>query len=89
MQEYLQDVSARGFVKQKESVLQKSIEDAGFIITPEFIAANISCITSIKDKYEHYFYRYGTPEEKRIISINKDLEISYADGKMTIAQDCY
>lgn len=52
-----------------------------------FLKQNIQRILIEGDSFEHYFYRYGTPEEKRIISIEKEFTINQGstDNKHTMS----
>lgn len=52
-----------------------------------FLKQNIQRIWKEGDRFEHYFYKYGTTEEKRIISIEKEFTINQgsADNKHTMS----
>lgn len=76
------------FIKNVDNEIKKALILNG--INPddiEFLKENIQCISREDDKFEHYFFRYGTLDEKRIISIEKEPKINqnYTDNKHTIS----
>jgi hypothetical protein len=50
-----------------------AFQNAGIIIlNDDTIKEHVTRIVKDEDSFEHYFYKYGTDEQKRIISIEKD-----------------
>jgi hypothetical protein len=63
---------------QKEIILLQKLREAGFLlITPEFVKEYISVLYRDGDICEHWYYNYGKPDSKRIISISREPKITY------------
>ena len=58
---------------------------------------DLSIVSAPGDPFDHYFYKYGTPDEKRIISIERTPTISFSEAddihsnmvRVTIEQKYY
>ena len=65
------------FLVRKEKVINEALIKNGFTnLSTQFIQENFKFITSEKDQYKHLYYRHDTPDEIRIISIQKEPEMS-------------
>lgn len=77
----------RDFINKQDTVIKEAFIRNGVDVTDiEFIKANVSRIIKEGDEFEHYFLYYGTPDEKRIISIqiNPTIVNNSTDNKYTI-----
>jgi hypothetical protein len=63
---------------QKEIILLQKLREAGFLlVTPEFVKDHISVLYQDGDICEHWYYNYGKPDCKRIISISREPKITH------------
>lgn len=64
---------------KQDNIIRAALLKNGF--NPDdtkFLAANIQRIMIEGDPYDHFYFNYGQPDEKRIISIERDVKIDLA-----------
>lgn len=64
-------------LKQQETIFLDALRATGLPVDMEFIKSNIECITEEGGKFNHYWYKHGTPDARRIISIEREPLIRY------------
>ena len=64
------------FIEQQNSVFEKSFIDAGIDIKDAEQCKRVTRVVRERDGFEHYYLDYGTQQEKRIISFEKNATIS-------------
>lgn len=75
---------SRQLCNKKDEIIKERFIAHGIDVTDiEFIKTNITIIQRVGDKFEHYFLYYGTPDEKRLMSmaIHPDVESGYDNNK--------
>ncbi len=76
MQDLMLQMYYRELVKKKDDVIKAALMSAGFDPNDiKLLLDNFQLIRKENDKYEHLYFKYGTEEEKRIISIEIDPKI--------------
>lgn len=79
------------FAKKCDDVIKAAFIRNGINVTDiDFLKKNVYKIIKVGDDFDHYFLYYGTPQQKRIISIQKTPEVtnSYLDNKYSISVNC-
>src|SRR5688572_7278219 len=66
----------------QDNVLRECLKNHGFNISDiAFLKENIECITVEGDPFEHYYFHYGQPDEKRLISIERMPSLEYGNSE--------
>lgn len=70
----------RALVDKTDNTIRDAIIKAGFDPSDEqFLRENITKVVVEGDKFDHYYYKYGSPDEKRLISIERLPNIEFKD----------
>jgi hypothetical protein len=70
----------RELVNQTDSVIKQALEKNGIPLNDlEYLKENIQIIYIEDDPFEHYYFRYDTPDEKRILSIQRTPDIKFGE----------
>lgn len=80
------------FVRKKETLLKDALSSLGIdvdSITPEFAKEHLTCINNVYDKYEHYYFDFGLPTQKTLLTIEKEIHFSQNDTKINITSSFY
>lgn len=75
----------RSLVIKKESLLEKVLLNEGFAATEEFISGHISCKYGLgpdDEVYDHYYYHYGKPDQKRLISFGQHPHVTFSGNSI-------
>ena len=70
---------ANDFVKSEDDTIQAAFVKAGFVVSEDFIKEHCQCIQVEGEKFEHIYYHFGLPDEKRIISMERDVQMSWTE----------
>jgi hypothetical protein len=69
--------------EKEDAIIRQALIDNGFNPNNlDFIRDNFEVVSPENESIVHYFYHYGKPDEKRIISIEKSRNIEYRDGSI-------
>ena len=68
LEQCYQDFS-REFFDKEDKVIYNAFVNAGLDPKKKECLTDITIVSQRGDNFEHYYYKHGTPEEKRIISI--------------------
>lgn len=72
------------FIKEMDAVIRKAFISKG--IEPNLVLLktdDFSIINIEGDPFDHYYYKYGTKEEVRIISIERLPEVNFSNSNDT------
>lgn len=70
--------------KMEDIIVVKLIENGIDPNDHSFLSVNISRVIIEGDPFEHYYFRYGQPDEKRIVSIEICPSFDWEDNGTTI-----
>jgi hypothetical protein len=65
------------FVKSEDETIRAAFMKAGFVITEDFLKEHCERVQIEGDKFEHIYYHFGQPDEKRIISMEREVNMSW------------
>ena len=71
-------------LEQKEQVIKEAFMEAG--LNMEAHINGITILYTQGDPFEHYYYKYGTSEERRIISIQRMPDVGWEECGRSITQ---
>lgn len=83
-QEFFTTSLHRDFIDKQDAVIREAITSAGFDpYDMEFIRANFQRVSMPEDSFEHFWYHFGQPDAKRIISIGQPVfDDGYQNGEL-------
>lgn len=94
MSEYIETLMngmIKEFLKKQEQIIKDAFIKAGIDVNDiQFIKDNVERIVQDGDPFEHYWYRFGKPDAKRIISIEINPRINeplLKDNKYTVTSE--
>ncbi len=71
------DKAMNQFVKQMDGLIMQKMIDAGIDITNiDYLKEHITRVRIDGDLYDHYYFDYNLPNQKRILSIQRNPEIN-------------
>jgi hypothetical protein len=70
---------AEGLAKEMDDTIRKAFIEKNLSVDEDFIKEHCSCVTDMGDEFHHYWYHYGKADAIRIISIEKEPNISYTE----------
>lgn len=70
---------SNGFVKSEDDTIKSAFVKAGFIVTEEFIKEHCELVQVEGEKFEHIYYHFGQPDQKRIISMEREVQMSWVE----------
>lgn len=77
---FIQNITAdflTQLLNKSDNVIEEALIKNGIDITDiQYLKDHISRVIKEGDKFEHYYLDYGTPNEKRIVSIQRNAEIT-------------
>lgn len=73
--------------RKKDQAIKEALTNAGFEFDLDFIKENVSLVTREGDKFEHYYYRFGKIDEKRIISFERMPKTELVTEGRTVSQN--
>lgn len=71
------------FVKSEEDTVKSAFVKAGFIVTEEFIKEHCELVQVEGEEFEHIYYHFGQPDQKRIISIEREVRMTWTEENGT------
>jgi len=78
------------FNRSKDKILKDALIKADVDVEDlVYISEHFTRIMMDGDKYDHFYIDYGTPEEKRIISIERMPEVKQDGNRYTISSKFY
>lgn len=66
-------------VKSEDDTIKAAFVKAGFVITEELIREHCERIHVEGERFEHIYYHFGQPDEKRIISMEREIHMSWVE----------
>lgn len=65
------------FVKSEEDTIKSAFVKAGFMVTEEFIKKHCEVVRVEGEEFEHIYYHFGQPDQVRIISMEREVQMSW------------
>jgi hypothetical protein len=66
-------------MRNHDEIIKNAFVSKNLSITEDFITKNVSKIQRDGDRFEHIWYHFDQPDAIRIISIEKDIKLTYAE----------
>ena len=74
---------AKNHFKQVDALIKSALEKNGLDCNDtEFLKSNVTRIDKSGEDFEHWYFRFGQPDEVRLISFQKQPDIKFSDDHL-------